>query len=527
MPSLKVGKGRLPAALLALAIFILYSCYSFFQYRHYITPSWDLGIFTQLAKAYSQGQLPPIVTIKGEGFNLWGDHFHPILILLGPLYWLFPSPATLLYLQNALLALSVYFFHRFGQAILPGLANLGLTVAFALSFGMQNAVAVQFHEVAFALPFLLLSLGNLVLARWQQSEEALKRACLWSLPLVFVKEDLGFTVAIVGLLVVAFSGYCHELGALLFPLAETKPGPVKERMRLLLRSWRARPLLMLASFTTLWGAGWSVLAMRVVLPFFNTAGVFDYADRVDLAGALADPLQTAALFFYPWEKSASLGLLLLTGVLVWVVSPLALLALPTISWRFLSSNSGYWESSWHYSLVLMPVVFLALLDLLARARAAALRRPAGRGQSAAAGYLMRVKNRYQQQGHWALPALALLVTVCLLPSQPLWQLTDQNFVSWQDSASDRNKRQVLKLIPSGSTVASDLSLITYLVPEHQVYWIAHSGLPAPDYVIIDQASPTWGSSPPGDPVAYVQQRYQKTYRLAHHLGSIYVIEASS
>ena len=45
-------------------------------------PSWDLAIFSELAKAYAHFQTP-IVPVKGDGYNLLGDHFHPILILLG------------------------------------------------------------------------------------------------------------------------------------------------------------------------------------------------------------------------------------------------------------------------------------------------------------------------------------------------------------------------------------------------------------------------------------------------------------
>ena len=45
-------------------------------------PSWDLAIFSEMAKAYAHLQAP-IVPVKGDGFNLLGDHFHPILILLG------------------------------------------------------------------------------------------------------------------------------------------------------------------------------------------------------------------------------------------------------------------------------------------------------------------------------------------------------------------------------------------------------------------------------------------------------------
>ena len=110
-----VTAGRvLVAIMLALAVFALYCYYSVQQLKHWITPSWDLAIFTQMAQAYSHFDMP-IVQIKGTDFNLWGDHFHPILVLLGPIYAVFPSPLTLLVVQNFMIAASVYMMVRFTQ----------------------------------------------------------------------------------------------------------------------------------------------------------------------------------------------------------------------------------------------------------------------------------------------------------------------------------------------------------------------------------------------------------------------------
>ena len=47
--------------------FALYCYYSVQQLKHWITPSWDLAIFTQMAQAYSHFDMP-IVQIKGTDF---------------------------------------------------------------------------------------------------------------------------------------------------------------------------------------------------------------------------------------------------------------------------------------------------------------------------------------------------------------------------------------------------------------------------------------------------------------------------
>lgn len=509
-------RARLLAGTLAVAVFALYSAFSWFQWRHFVIPSWDLGIFSQLAKAYANFEAP-IVPIKGEGFNLLGDHFHPVTVLLTPFYMIWPSPATLLYVQNGLVALSVYLLVRFAQRVLPGAASLCLGAAYALSFGVQQAVSVQFHEVAFALPLLVMSLGYLVLSRLAADPAAtLRRAVYWGAPLVFVKEDVGITVVAIGLVALLRTGWLRPAADLAFPSASSAPASTRQRLRGLVRSWISTPAVAETSLLMLWGAAWSLLAVGVILPFFNTGGVFDYSDKLDVGATVGNPLGAFAQFFYPWQKAASLGLLLLTGVLAWVSSPLALIALPTLIWRFLSPQEGYWESTWHYSLVLMPVVFLALLDALARART--------RGGTRGSGRFAGLVRLYRSSAPTVLPIIALGMALALTPGQPLAQLTDRSFATAELTATDVAKQSVLAAVPEGVSVAADLSVLTYLVEPNTVYWIGHEGKPAPDYVIIDKLGSAWGSNPPANVAAYASERYDATYIAHRSFGSIDIVK---
>jgi uncharacterized membrane protein len=339
------------AGLIALAVglaaTIAYLWMSAEQLRRMDTPSWDLAIFTQLAKAYA-GVSAPIVDVKGYGFNLLGDHFHPILVLLGPVYAAWPSPMAVMAVQDVLLGASAGILAWFGSRWIGPVRGATLGLGFALSFGVLEAVRVQFHEVAFAVPMLAASLCLLALRRFLP-------AALWAAPLVFVKEDLGVTAALVGILIAVLAG--------------TRRGAEG-------RLWDARrPGVVPGALLCLWGVGWTLLAILVVLPALNPEGAFDYGDRVDLGAALADPLRSLALMVYPWQKAETLALILATGAVVFLRSPLALAGLPTLAWRFLSEEPGYWEPTWHYSLVIMPVLFAALLDAVLRGRRSGARRP--------------------------------------------------------------------------------------------------------------------------------------------------------
>ena len=556
----------LPGLLLATAVMALYTYYSLQQMKHWITPSWDLAIFTQMAQAYSHLSVP-IVPIKGPDFNLWGDHFHPILVLLGPIYALFPSPTTLLVVQNALVAFASFAIVRFTQrafalaqktegadtaenlksaklqGVIPTITGLLLGAGFALSFGVQQAIAAQFHEVAFAVPLLAMSLGYLVLAsRVSGTERAryLAYACWWALPIAFVKEDMGVTAAAIGLMIFIRTGWLSTAVDILMPrLSAGTPAPMRTRMQQLYSSWARTPAVAESTMVMMWGVFWSVVAIYVILPYFNSGGNFDYADKVNFSAALGDPFGSALQMLSNNTKLATLGLLLITGAILWVISPLAAIALPTLAWRLLSTMESYWASTWHYSLVLMPVVFFALLDAVVRVRygvvpaAIPVRSAARAADNASAeepqvntepGRLTALALRIPV---WALPAVALFLAVSPIfvagSQQPLASLGNAQFTASALTTTDQMKQDAVQKVPEGVTVASDLSILTQLIPGRTVYWIGHTGEPAPDYVVIDRRSNSWGGNPPANTAQYAADRYGHSYAKYATVGTIDIV----
>ncbi|MBG6216099.1 putative membrane protein [Arthrobacter sp. CAN_A6] len=434
--------GRQPASawIVGLAVTSLYITYSATQWHQLSSPSWDLGIFTQLAKAYAAPGAP-IVPIKGDGFNLLGDHFHPILVLLGPIYAVFPSGFTLLVVQNLLFGLAVFVVTRAGVRHAGRWAGICIGLAFGLSWGLLSAVAAQFHEIAFAVPLLALSLEALI-------DRRLVPAVAWGSLLVFVKEDLGVTVLVLGLVI----------------------------------AWRFRSQAGL--WLAAWGALWLVLSVRVILPALNTGGAYDYSDRIDVGGMLADPGLAVVSLVSGAAKYETVGLLLLAGGALFVRSPLALILIPTLLWRFASGQEGYWGPDWHYSAVLMPVVFLALVDVLPRLRTS------GRRWLRVAGAVVA-------------PAVAV-VALALLPGQALAALAEPQ--TYQQSPRWDAAHRMMDSIPSGASVESGVVLMAYLAPDAEVYWLGNEN-PAPDYLIVDAQDWSWGPVRPADAVAHAESTY--------------------
>src|SRR5215471_17301686 len=193
-----VGTRPDPVAwLIALATFAAYITLSVARYLRLNPGSWDLGIYTQYVRQLADLHAP-VVAIRGPGFNLLGDHFQPIVALVAPFFRLFPTPVTLLVAQALLTAVSVVPVCRAARVRLGTGVSRVIGVAYGFSWGLQQMIIFDFHEIAFAVPLLACSLSALVRRRP-------RAAAAWALPLVFVKEDQGLTVAAIGLVMIALA----------------------------------------------------------------------------------------------------------------------------------------------------------------------------------------------------------------------------------------------------------------------------------------------------------------------------------
>jgi hypothetical protein len=478
---------------LAAGTAAVYTLFAVLQWRLLESPSWDLGIFTQLAKAYAE-PAAPVVTIKGEGFNLLGDHFHPLLVVLGPVYRLFPSGLTLLVLQALLLGLSVQPVTSVARELLGRARGTALGVAYGLSWGLQGAVGAQFHEIALAVPLLAAALAAFLRGRW-------RAAALWAAPLVLVKEDLGLTAAALGAVMVWRSVRGRHPD-------RSRGGP----RRLVWRSAQGRAGVLLLA----WGVAWSVLAIVVILPALNPGGTWDYYDRLD-------PAADASLLvrvLTPGEKWVTLLLLVGSAGVVGATSPLVWLWLPTLAWRFVGNVPFYWGWDWHYSAVLMPVAAAALVDVVA-----------GRGERTAGGPApptdrdpaARAAPSRAGAGGWAGlgVAAALATTVLMTPVMPLGRLAEP--VTYALPERHDAAMAAVEAVPPGATVETDIYLMAYLVPRAQVYWVGNPGNPAPDYIQLDTLRRTWPDRDITDAADFAEERHPGTdYALVLDSGGFQV-----
>ncbi len=430
---------------MALAFVGLYVTISVARFERLATRSFDLGIFEQAVRHYAHLQAP-IVDLEGAGHNFLGDHWNPAIAVFAPFYRLFPTPVTLLVLQAVVIALGVVPMTRAGMRHMGRWPGVAVGLAFGMSYGIQAAVDFDVHEVSLAVPLLAFALEAFLAGRWL-------RVVAWAAPLVLVKEDLGLTVAALGLVLVLVGARRWGFGLGVFGLT---------------------------SFA---------LTMTVLIPRFNAEGRSGFARLAAKPGTgtvLQRILDLTLDVVTPGPRATTLLLLLVVTAFMALRSPVMIVVLPTLAWRFVSTNENFWGQSFHYDLVLMPIVFAALVDGVVRAR---------RGRWRPLRWYAR-----------AAPALALLVGLFLCTRYPFRGLVDP--ATYQPNPRAKAADRVLSEIPDEATVETDLGLIAKLTNRTRVFWISNSAPVVPQFVLIDDHA---GWNPPlPDPVKYAESLHPGT-----------------
>lgn len=306
--------------------FILYSAISISKHLHFNSTGYDLVIFDQAVRHYSYF-LAPASSFRGYD-NLLGDHFHPILAGLAPLYWIWDSPISLLIAQAAVIASAAVPIYIYTKRKLGNTPALLMSVVFLLNPALLRAVYFDFHEIAIAIPLIAWAIYFLESRSWRWLYVCLAL-------LLLVKEDMSVLVVFFGIYLLVKKEYIR--GAIMI------------------------------------GAGiiWFLLATKVFIPYFaGSNGAFNYWNYHQLGpdplsaclAILKNPIFAGTLLFIPLVKLVTLiktfGVFLGTTFF----SPLIVLAIPLVLERFLSSTQNYWQFNYHYGATLAPILTMAAID---------------------------------------------------------------------------------------------------------------------------------------------------------------------
>lgn len=400
----------------------------------YRATTFDLVIVDQAVRSYSRflpGYIPSIGAWHGRGLDYpqIADHFSPLYAVLAPLYWIHDGPATLIIAQALLFAAAIPSIWLFTRRLLGTAPAYLVSLAYALSWPVAQAVNFDVHEVMF-VPLLT----ALAIERYTAGKRLPAYLALFCL--LLVKEDMGLMVAGFG----AFAFFTGD---------------------------RVRGLVTIAA-----GLGAAVLVRGVVMPAvggqlsdFWAYGQFGADPAGALLGMLGNPVTTLLTPFDDPVKLDTLFLLFWPALLLALLSPLTLMALPHLAERFLSSWPQWWTADFQYNAFTVVTLLLAGVDGLAR--------------------LLRWTRRADDRAlrlSWAAAALAVALT--LVPRFAFDQLLTPEFYRGDPVKIAAAAAAVAK-VPDGVTVEAVNSLGPALTRRTTVLlWRPRAGVNAP-WVVAD------------------------------------------
>jgi uncharacterized membrane protein len=415
-----------------LLIAIGYSALAVWRHTHFLTNGHDLGIFDQGLWALSRLEAPATTVRHAPLPNLFGDHFHPILILLVPWYWVFDSPIVLLVAQALLFAAVVPVgFLLARQLGIPPWPSVVLSGSLGIHPGLTTAARFDFHEIAFA-PVLLLTavlLAERKAWRWYwlalagffiTKESMALYAGLFGMTLMLRRQwKIGVTTLVISL------GYFFVVTSLVMPaLADRR---------------------------------YAYLHLYPELGGGSPRQVIEHIAR--------HPIASVGLLFSTPEKRHTIGLMFgsfaYLPMLSWTMWPMLFM---TLAERFWSIRAELWVFRYHYQAVMTAVLFVATL------------------------YVLQNAGRRFAHRRAVTPAIAMLILLTTA-----WTVTASGV--WTDAfngapaATISRWRAALRRIPPDARVSAQGPFVPHLSHRPTLYQFPR--VRDAEYVIVDPEAGPW------------------------------------
>ena len=422
---------------LALIAAVAYAAISIYRHDHFASNAYDLGVQDQTVWGYSRLQMIPNTVEMIP--NLLGDHFHPILMVIAPFYWIWDDVRVLLVVQAVLLAaaaIPIFWWARQRLGLIPAIA---FEAAYLIFWGVFSGVIFDFHHVAFAVPAVSFGLYAVLTNR---------NRLFWAMLALglLTRENIALTFAAIGVYI----------------------GVVQHR-------WRLGAAVIAVC------AAWFAALIEFVMPAIAGAayGHWTYdalgtGPGSALLHVIRHPLSSLRLLVDNSAKLKLLGGLLGAWLFLPVLSPLALVAIPTLFERLWSSNPALWSASFQYSLVIAPILAFAAIDSTAELQRMFFQRgtspsPFGGGQG----------------GGFGVGASLAVLAAGLILSFGVVRPFDEvgTYISSQQVSDIRS---CLMVIPADADVSASTALLPHLSHRYQIYLLTMKR--DAEYVAIDLAA---------------------------------------
>lgn len=180
---------------IVIALAVLYFTISFslcvFKYTHFLYNVFDLGIFNQILHNTINGDFLRVSLHHSNTY--FGDHFSPLFLVLIPIYYIFQSPFTLLFLQSLFIALAAWPLYKIAKKHLSPPLTLFICILYLFNPLIITIGLFEFHVLPFVLFFGLWTF-------YFYDQKKFIKFTVFSLALLLVREDVALLVFGFGLL---------------------------------------------------------------------------------------------------------------------------------------------------------------------------------------------------------------------------------------------------------------------------------------------------------------------------------------
>jgi uncharacterized membrane protein len=420
----------------AIAAYIIaLGAVSLLRHYNFQTQTWDMGIFAQTFWNTIHGRI--MANSIEEVSNHFGVHMSPILFILVPGFFIFPSAYYLLIVQTLALAFGALPLYLFAEKIL-GRRDMPLILAlgYLLYPSLHSVNLFDFHPIAFFVPALLA-------AFYFFNEKKMIWFWIFMILAASSQED--------AVLAVMFSG--------LF-LAAIHQTEIKKR--------KTGLLVALSAFI------YFILSVKIIMPFFG--GGLLRLDRYAELGANFPEIGRNFIFHPSLFLKTALQLSKLK-YLFWLFLPAAflplaypasiLLLIPGLAENILTSFGNQFSGLYQYDSMLIAGIFIA-----------------------AVYGLKRLLIRFPDQAIWFKGVLIAAIFAGFLLRSPVSPFSFPTEL-FKSSQRQRILSQIVKNVPPGASVAAQTNIVPHLAYRQRIYmlgaepfWIDKK-LFKPDTVIID------------------------------------------
>jgi len=169
------------------ALVLSFACYA--KYVTFGYDDFDLAVHSQSVWGILHGNLHSSIL----SIPFLGNHFAPILLLIAPLYIVFPSPVLLLVVQSAVLAFGSVGIYLFGRRRLPESWAVAIALLYLVYPPLLYMNMYEFHPIALATTALIFALYFYEATRFLQ----FMACCMLGM---MCQENVSLVVAAFGLL---------------------------------------------------------------------------------------------------------------------------------------------------------------------------------------------------------------------------------------------------------------------------------------------------------------------------------------